>query len=181
MENKYFHISYKKELVDSEKLIEKIKKENWIDADTVLVSCSPDYSSRLVQLINHKLSYIADNELFEQIDLNMPYPTNSQVWDSINRGYQQYTTYLLEWIRRHIQTNQKYLFIDSGVLRGENFTKLKQAISGRLDRTQYMFGSLYIQEDSIFKPDFYVEVFNKEKQGGLLFEWENVNNPNWDY
>ena len=181
MDNKYFYVSYEKENVDSSKLINQIVDSKWMETDTFIINCSPDYSSRLCQLVNHKLSYLNDNELYEVIDLPMPYPIMSQVWDSFDREYYQFEKYLLEWVRRYISPNDRYLFIDSGTLRGKNFDKVKQAIRYKLTNDNCRFASLYLQSDSIFIPDFYVETFNKAIQGGLLFEWENVNNPNWDY
>jgi len=181
MENKYYYISYEKEKVDSIKLIKKIVESGWVDSNMVIINCSPDYSSRLSQLVNHKISYLNDNELFEVIDLPMPYPIMSQIWDSIERKYVMFENYLYDWVRKYIQPDTKYLFIDSGTLRGKNFTKVYQGVKDRIGRDDFKFASLYLQSDSIFTPDYYVETFNKAIHGGLLFEWENVNNPNWDY
>lgn len=175
--NKYFFIPYEKEKLDTITLVNQIAKSDWIDKDVTIINCSPDYSSIVTQIVNHKLSYLNKNETFEIIDLPMPYPTMSQVWDNIDKEYYQFNKYLAEWVRRYIQKTAKYLFIDSGTLRGQNFTKVKNAIKGKLEPEQYRFASLYLHSDSIFEPDFYVEKFN----GGLLFEWENSNNPNWDY
>jgi hypothetical protein len=38
-----------------------------------------------------------------------------------------------------------------------------------------------MQDDSKFTPDYYVEAFNFEKDGGLLFWWENEDNPFWPW
>lgn len=179
--DKYFYISYEKELKDSILLIEKIKEEGWISPSTVLVNCSPDYSSRLVQLVNHKLSYLNGNEPFECIPLEMPYPTMSQIYNPCEGEYELFDKYLTEWTRKYITKGNNYLFINSGTLRGRNFTKVKLSIKTKLEYENYRFASLYLQSSSIFQPNYYVEEFDKEKQGGLLFEWENVNNPNWDY
>ncbi len=176
----YFFVSYEKEQVDSKNLIAQIAKSGWIDRDVIIINCSPDYSSRLSQMMNHKLSYLNNNETFEVVDLPMPYPTMSQVWDTLERKYVRFDNYLYDWVRKYIQSDIRYLFVDSGTLRGQNFTKVKNAIKGKLEPDQYRFASLYLQSDSIFEPDFYTEKFDK-KNGGLLFEWENVNNPNWDY
>lgn len=179
--NNYFHITYEKEELDSISLINQIAESGWIDKDVTIINCSPDYSSRLTQLINHKLSYLNDNETFEVIDLPMPYPIMSQIWDTQEAKFIQFENYLFDWIRKYIIPTSKYLFVDSGTLRGKNFTKVYQGIKGRVDLDKIKFASLYLQSDSIFTPEFFVQKFDKEKQGGLLFEWENVNNPNWDY
>lgn len=181
MKNKYFFISYEKEKEDSLDLINQLAKSNWIDNDTIIVNCSPDYSSRLTQLINHKLSYFNNNELFEVIDMEMPYPTMSQVWDKEDKEYKMYIRYLASWIQKHLRKENKYLFVDSATLRGVNFSRLKAMVKGRIDDDRFRFASLYLQSNSIFVPDFYLEKFDKSLYGGLLFEWENVNNPNWDY
>lgn len=181
MKNNYFYISHEKETVDSGKLIKQIADSNWLTKDTILINCSPDYSSRVTQLVNHKLSFLNKNELYEVVDLPMPYPIMNQIWDNLEKNFIQFEKYLAEWVRKYITSNDKYLFIDSGTLRGKNFSRVKQAIRYKLEPDSYRFASLYLQSDSIFTPDFYVETFNKATQGGLLFEWENTNNPNWDY
>ena len=55
----YFFVTYEKEKSDTEKLIKKIIDSGWIKPETILVNCSPDYSSNLTQVINHKLSFIS--------------------------------------------------------------------------------------------------------------------------
>jgi hypothetical protein len=179
--NNYFHVTYEKEGLDSTNLINQIAKSGWVDNEMTIINCSPDYSSRLTQMVNHKLSYLNANETFEVIDLPMPYPIMFQIWDTQERKFIQFDRYLFDWVRKYILPNGKYLFLDSGTLRGKNFTKVYQAIKDKVDRDKIKFASLYLESDSIFTPDFFVQKFDKEKQGGLLFEWENVNNPNWDY
>jgi hypothetical protein len=73
------------------------------------------------------------------------------------------------------------LFFDTGVLRGKNFAKLKLSLKDRIEKERIRFACLYLQEESAFIPDYYVEKFSFEKQGGLIFEWENPLNPNWNY
>jgi len=179
--NKYFTVSLEKESNDTTKLIEKIKEERWVDSSTIIVNCSPDYSSRLCQEINHKLSYLNSNELYEQISLEMPYPTTNQIYDPYSHGYQLFDRYLGQWITNNIINNCKYLFINSSTLRGKNFNKVRLSVRQHLEPDNYRFASLYVQSSSIFQPHYYVEEFDKEKQGGLLFHWENIDNPNWDY
>lgn len=181
MRNNYFFVSYEKENIDSTILISKIASSSWLQRDTILVNCSPDYTSRLIQLMNHKLSYLNNNELFEVIDLEMPYPTMYQIWDGEEKVYKTYGNYLLSWVQKHLKKSNNYLFVDSATCRGNNFTTLKSIINGKIENENYRFASIYLQDNSIFTPDFYVEKFNKSTQGGILFEWENINNPNWDY
>lgn len=178
--SKYFEISLEKERDDTASLLHMIKEDGWIDSSTIIVNCSPDYSSRLSQTINHQLSVINKNELLEQIELEMPYPNTNQIWNKQEKEYQSFDSYLKRWVATNIFTN-KFLFVDAGTLRGKNFNKVKLSVRPRLENELFRFASLYIQDDSIFIPDYYIETFNKEKHGGLLFEWENPLNPNWDY
>lgn len=178
---RYFYISVEKEDLDSRELIGKVKQDGWIDSNTIIVNCSPDYSSRLVQLLNHKLSHLNQNELYEMLYLETPYPNMSQIWNPNSKEYELYDRYLHTWVKQNIHTSFKYLFIDSATLRGKNFAKLKLFIKDLIPRDQYRFASLYVQSDSVFKPDYFIEEFDFSKQGGLLFFWENADNPNWDY
>lgn len=178
--NKYFKVSLEKENADTDKLISKIKEDGWFDKSTILVNCSPDYSSRLTQTVNHHLSHINKNELFEVIDLQMPYPNSNQIWNPVTKSYEGFDTYLKNWVNENIFPC-KFLFIDSGTLRGRNFNKVKLSVRPKLDNEYFRFASLYVQSSSIFKPDYYVEEFDRDTQGGLLFQWENMDNPNWDY
>jgi len=178
--NNYFFISRDKEINDTEKLTDIIRSDAWIDSDTIIVTCSPDYSSGLTMIINHKLSHLNENELFPQIKMEMPYPNMTQVWNERMES-QHFDTYLKEWCSKYIDKSYKYLFIDSGTLRGKNFNKVKLTIKDYLDNDRYKFASLYLQKSSIFTPHYYVESFDAEKQGGLLFWWENIDNPNWNY
>ncbi len=111
----------------------------------------------------------------------MPYPNMSQVWDPVTEKYELYDTYLDKWIKKYVSTGSRFLFLESGVLRGKNFNKVKLCLRDKLERENYRFASLYLQSSSIFKPDYYVQEFDFEKDGGLLFWWENFENPNWNY
>lgn len=178
--DKYFKISLQKEEIDTEKLVQVIKEDKWIDSTTILVNCSPDYSSRLTQTVNHRLSHLNKNELFEVIDLQMPYPNSNQIWNPVTKSYDVFDSYLKRWCQDNLFLN-KFIFIDSGTLRGKNFNKVKLSVRPHLENENFRFASLYVQDDSVFVPDYYVEKFNKSTQGGLLFQWENMDNPNWDY
>lgn len=181
MERKYHKISTQKEIEDSYKLSAIIREDGWIGKDTLIVNCSPDYSSIITQILCHTLSDLNSNELFDVINLEMPYPVMNQIWNKETAEYELYDKYLLKWISKYISKDYIYLFVDSGTLRGKNFSKLKSVLRNKLDDKNFMFASLYVQDDSIFTPDYYVEKFNFINQGGLLFEWENTLNPNWNY
>lgn len=176
--NKYFHITPEKELADIKKLCTIIADSGWVDNGLIIINCSPDYSSALVMTINHRLSHLNSNELFEIIPLEIPYPTHNQVWNPITKQYENFDSYLKKWVEDNSQ-DSKFLFVNSGTLNGRNFNKVHLSIRSRM--ADFRFASVYLQDDSTFTPDFYVQKFNKPSQGGLLFHWENANNPNWDY
>ena len=177
--SKYFAVSLEKEEKDTDKLISLIKEDGWFDSSTIIVNCSPDYSSRLSQTLNHRLSYLNKNELYEVIDMEMPYPNSNQVWNPVTKSYETFDTYLKNWVNEHIFPC-KFLFVDSGTLRGKNFNKVKLSVRPKLDNEYFRFASLYVEKSSIFRPDYVVEEFDGA-EGGLLFQWENMDNPNWGY
>lgn len=172
------NITMEKEIIDSYRLASIIREDGWIDSNgTMIVNCSPDYSSIVCQIVNHKLSELNNNELFEQISLEMPYPTMSQIWNRDTWDWELYNKYLPTFINK-LDRSLKYLFIDSATLRGKNFSLLKMNLLGKID---YKLASLYLEEESIINPDYYVEKFSQKRDGGLIFEWENPLNPNWNY
>ncbi len=179
MDYKLYHISYKKEILDSLELVNIIKKDEWINSSTIIVNCSPDYSSIPTQILNHGLSHLNGNELFEQLSVEMPYPTMSQIWNRETLEFQHYDRYLQEWANKYLSRQYNYLFIDSATLRGKNFAYLKNVARTKIDN--YKFASLYLEKSSIFTPDYYVEQYDKDIRGNVIFEWENANNPNWNY
>lgn len=181
VQGKYFRVEPEKERKDIFKLCNIILEDGWVDKEIVLVNCSPDYSSITTQLLNHHLSVINKNELFPVLPLEMPYPNMSQVWDPITEKYELYDSYLDKWIKKYVTASSRFLFIESGVLRGKNFNKLKLSLREKLDRANYKLASLYLQSSSIVRPDYYVQEFNFDRDGGLLFWWENFENPNWNY
>jgi hypothetical protein len=181
LNNNYFFINYQKEVSDIQRVCNQIKESNWMDKDTYIVNCSPDYSSTFSMHVNHKLSYLNNNELYDRLDLEMPYPVMNQVWNMYEKRYETYDQYLKYWAAKHLENGSKYLFLDSGTIRGLNFEKVRLSIRGILEPDQYRFGTLYKEKNSIFKPDFFAEEYDFKLQGGLLFEWENSDNPNWNY
>ena len=169
-------VSYEKELVDSLSLVSLIKDSGWVGSNMVIVNCFPEYSSRIAQLVNHKLSFLNKNELFEISELRMGYPNKPQVWDSNEMRYKGYIRYLMDWIPRNILPDEKYLFVSSDAS-CSHFSKLKTILKTKLEPENYRFASLYTQKDSIFTPDFFVQEYEERP----IFQWENTNNPNWNY
>ena len=179
--NKYFNISPQKEVDDMLRLCTLIEEEKWVDNSTTIINCNPDYSSIAVQYINHTLSKLNKNELFPVINLEMPTPNMSQVWVAYEDNYELYDTYIDKWIKKYLFASHKVLFVQSSVVRGRNFNKLKLCFKDIIGRENYRLASLYVDSSSLVIPDYYVQKFDKEKDGGLLFWWENPNNPNWNY
>lgn len=177
MENpsKYYHVTYDKELSDTKKLISKIKESGWITGDVTLVNCGPDYSSRLVQMINHGLSHLNLDELFQIVNLEIPLPNMSQVWSQVDKAYLPFEKYLIDWVRFNVEVGANYLFIFSDVLDDKILPKIRSQIRSKLGFEQYRFASLYVQDSTAVHPDFFVELFNDT----ILYQWENMDNPNW--
>jgi hypothetical protein len=154
---KYFKINQKKEKRDIKELIEWLKPI--VTKDTIIVNCSPDYSSIISQQVIH--AYF-DNPL-TMINFDMPFPNTP--FES------EYPSYCKDFVF-DLQKDTHYIFIDSGVLRGKNFKTLHDTLVD-FSVTNFTFASLYVQDDAIFTPEYYVEKFNKKNEGMLLFWWEN--------
>jgi hypothetical protein len=154
---KYFRISKEKEQQDIEALIGKLRPI--LTPETVIVNCSPDYSSIICQQVIHAFY---DNPV-EMIPFQMPYP-NSE----FESRYPQYC----EDFVNSLEKETKYIFIDSGVLRGRNFKTLADKIKPEMST---IFAALYVQDDAIFTPQIYLEKFSLKNDGMLLFYWENEN------
>lgn len=179
--SKYFFISRLKEETDIASLVSAIRSDGWIDKNTIIVNCFPDMSSYLVQVLNHKLSNLNRNELYEVIHMEMPYPITNQVWNPGKKIYQVFDIYLKEWIAQNIKTSFKYLFVEDSVVQGKSLNKIKLSIRPLTDTANYKFASVYVERNSIFKPDYFVQEFEQATQGGLLYSWENADNQNWNY
>ena len=173
--SKQFFIKPIKEYLDTLELIKKIDKDTWVDSSTVIVCCSPEYSSMLSQIISHKLSHRNNNVPFDMDFLEMPYPGQELY------SVEDYIDDLEVFGKKYVNTDRKLLFIDSGVLRGKNFTILDNVMEEYLTLNHSKYACLYKQSNSIFEPDYYVEEFSFDKQGGLTFWWENKDNPYWGW
>lgn len=175
MYNRYFYINQEKEKADTEKLSALISSSNWVDKNTIIVVCSPEYSSALCQHVNHQVCRANKNVPLPMYFLDMPYPGGEEY------SYMEYNHMLSKLGESLHGTNKKALLLDSGVLRGMNFTIAKQVLSKYTHSDQVRYGCLYKQETSIFEPDYYVQSFDFVVDGGLLFWWENQKIPYWKY
>lgn len=173
--DKYHVITSYKEEHDSEKLVEIIKQDDWVERDMIIVNCFPAYSSRLAQFVNHKLSYLNKNQLFEVMYLEIPYENTSQVWDTHKKEFENYEFYLRRWVAENVFSN-KFLFILADTSHVKDFNKIKLNLRGIMDRELFRFASLYSRR-GIIPPDYFVEEYDEDRE--ILFQWENSNNPNY--
>lgn len=176
METNLFFIDRDKEAVDSQELFNKIKQDNWVDGNTVIVNCSPLYSSRLAMTMNHKLCHLNKAEPFMQLTLQIPTGNMSQVYDENIQEYIQFDTYLKDWINKFVVKGYKYLFVASGIPKGRALNKLKLSLRIVIEPDDYRFASLYIHENCYIRPDYLVQ----EYKGQILFWWENDDSEKWD-
>ena len=178
LKNKYKFITFEKETEDSRILSSKVKESEWIKPETILVNCFPEYSSSLCQRLNHSLSNLNKNELFEVINLPMPYPNMVQVWDTDEKNYKMFIKYLADWVRRFITLSDSFLFISTDSATS-NLARVNAMIRCKIDSENYRFATLYKEKNNILTPNFWVEEYD-ETQGNIAFQWENLNNPNWN-
>ena len=170
-----FYIDVEKEIHDIGRLCGILEQDDWIDRDTVIVVCSPEYSSIICQIVSHNLSHLRGHVPLDLDFLEMPYPGQQGL---TNQAYEQL---IRNFAQKYRNVIRKLLFIDSGVLRGQNYTTLKRIMKEQVASHLTKYACLYRQDDSIFKPDYCVEEFNFERDGGLTFWWENPNNPYWGW
>lgn len=162
-------VTYERERKDYDYLIDNIKESQWIDSDTIIINCKPEKSSIIAQIANHKLSHLNRNELFEQMNLEIPDEDMSQIWDPQSREYILFDRYLVNWVLS--LPKAKFLFISADISNIKPYIHLKLLIKSRLEPDQYRFATCYMQKNSDFKPDFYHIVHNDR----VIFQWQNDN------
>lgn len=174
--NKYMYITMEMEFETYSKLVRRISKDAWMDSKVTIVNCAPEHSSILTQYTNHKLSYLNQDKLFDQVDLPIPYPGMGQVWNQELYEYQKFDTYITYWINKNIDPRSKYLFVSAVNYKGRNLNKLRLCLDQKIPNEQYKFATAYVSSTSLIKPDFKVKEFDPEN-GRPVFEWQNINNP----
>ena len=166
MKNKYFRVSREKEYKDIGILIKML--ESVVTKNTIIVNCSPDYSSIISQRVIH--AYY-DNPL-QMTNFDMPFP---------NTPFEEIYGEHCKQFAETLEPNTHYVFIDSGILRGRNFKTLYYNLMMYAHKsTSFDFACLYCQDNAIFNADFCVEWFNREEDGMLLFWWENEKSTMFD-
>ena len=173
-DNTYF-VPVEKEIIDTGFLVEQIKESKWIDKNVIIVNCYPDYSSIPSQLINHKLSYLNNNELFESVWMELPYKSMNQVWNRETFKFQIFDKYLMEWIAINVNENHKYLFVSSLITDGQSFRKLNSVMKNK--SLDYKFATLYLHNGIGFDPNFVINKITTKKR--ILFSWENSETNNF--
>jgi hypothetical protein len=166
-------IDHIRELTETNYVIQKLVDSKWMNSDVIIVNCAPRYSSRLTQLVNHKTSYLNKNQLYDQIDLDIPLEGENQVWCSDEKEYIPFDRYLANWVRKHSQFNNKYLFVSNCVFTGKHFNKIRLSIKDNVGLDNFKFLCLRLCSDSIIKPDFFYQMFTKDNSP--IFFWENKN------
>lgn len=168
-------IDYHKEIADTDKLLQQIKSDDFVGKDTILINCFPQCSSIITQLVNHKLSNLNKNELYEVINLEVPYNNMSQVWNGFEKEYQLYDIYLKDWFSRFIDSSYKYLFIMNFPYNEKALHKIEGNIKLKLKSENYRIASLYKTDESKIRTDYNVEIL---KNSDFYFHWQNSNNKN---
>lgn len=171
----YYFIDAEKERQDMELLACQLEQDNAIDSNTVIVICSPEYSSGVCQFLAHRLSHLNGNIPLDLDTLEMPYPNDPNITPEI------FKSLIVELGLSYAESYRNLLLVDSGCLRGKNYTVTKEILSSFIPEEKLKFACLYKQDDSIFEPNYYIDTFNFEEDGGLLFWWENINNPLWPW
>ncbi len=156
-------ISYNKILSDCSSISDMIDSNDWVDGDTILVCCQPDYSALPIQLVNHSLS---GNQLREQLFFEIPLPSNNYVFNRFSQSYEKFDKYLVSWVSS-LDKDYKYLFLSSHIdeLGDRNYSLLTSLLRNNVN---YQLGTLYLQEKSIIKPSYSVEQY----KGVIQYEWE---------
>lgn len=144
-----------------------ITKEGWVDSDTIIVCCCPSYSSIACQQINHLLSLNNTNQLHDVIPLEIPLSNMTQVL-SPNMEWVLFSTYLRKFIYG-LDSKYQYLFIDT-VAMEPHLSSLKNCLRER--SLSYRIASLFC-EDKCPPIDYCPYIFNKQRNGHIIFEWEN--------
>lgn len=164
-------ISEQREQEDTEYLLQQLALSDWWDSSVVLVTCSPEYSARLTQTLNHRLSHLNRNLLYEQATLPLPTKGGSQFWDECEGEYVSFDRFVHDWTRRNLHPGSKYLFVANTLFEGTALQKVRSLVKARLASDEFRFCCLYWGEKSPVIPDFFIRKFETPP----IFHWENSN------
>lgn len=166
--NNYFFISPESEVGYSNSLVENSLSilKDWIDINTILVSCNPLYSNRITQLFNHKISFLSNHTLLETLELRFPELNTNQVWNGEN--YISFDTYIKDFFNKNRLINEKIVFISDYV--NDNYLN-KIILNLKNKNLDYKFISLFQNSNSKLKLD----IVNNYIEKPPLYWWENSN------
>lgn len=141
-----------------------------VDDKTIIINCSPDYSSIGSQILSHQLSKSYPLKVYP---LEMPYP--NEEWNIAK---------CMADINEDVfNPNVKNIILfDSGCIRGKNYSMLRKYITTRIKQTrstaEFYYTALFENTNSEFKCGFVSEFYDAiEKE--LHFWWETDTNPAW--
>lgn len=157
-------ISQQKETDLTLELSKKLLNDNFNASNTVVITVSTDYSSNVGQLIRHSLSF--EGEICDGFGIDVPYP--DETWD-VNYIYELKEIFNLYYYKLK---DKKILFVEAGVIRGSNYTFIKDYLDIKKD---FYFLTLFENKSSIFKSDYVGEYYDNNSQD-LTFWWEQKNN-----
>ena len=163
------------DIIDEIFLIRKLEQqllENEIHADNaIIITVSTDYSSIVGQYLRHALSY--KKEICDGFGIDVPYPDETWNTDYVNdlhATFKQHEKYFLG-------TNKKLLLVESGVIRGGNYTYVVDYLN-KSYMNDVITLALYENKNSIFKSNYVGEYYDNSTED-LSFWWER-DNKHWD-
>ena len=163
---KILHVS----LNDEQFLIDKIVSELLIDGfnadNTVIVTVSTDYSSIIGQTLRHSLSY--NGEICDGFGVDVPYP--DEHWDDKYLGELD----SIMAIYGHKLHNKRVLLVESGVIRGGNYTFLDKYLKEKNIVDIYTV-AMFENIESAYKSNYVGEYYDNNTED-LTFWWEMDNN-----
>jgi len=164
---KILHVDWPLELQLMNTLRDNLLKLNINASNTVVVAVSTDYSSIVAQYLRHQLSY--DGEICEGFGVDVPYPDEEFDDKFVN------AILALFYLNLADIGNKKILLVESGVIRGGNYTKVHEIIRKQLKLTQEIYTlTLFENFKSKFKSDFVGRYYDDSKED-LTFWWEKPN------
>jgi hypothetical protein len=164
---KILHVDWPLELQLMNTLRDNLLKLNINASNAVVVAVSTDYSSIVAQYLRHQLSY--DGEICVGFGVDVPYPDEEFDDKFVN------AILALFYLNLADIGNKKILLVESGVIRGGNYTKVHEIIRKQLKLTQEIYTlTLFENFKSKFKSDFVGRYYDDSKED-LTFWWEKPN------
>ena len=165
---KEFYISRYQEAVVIDQLLKSIntKYPDMNASNTLVINVSPDYSSIVALQMAHDLSY--DGEIADMVNIDVPYP------DEDTLPYKEKATNdIRNFFKYNNRRYKNYLLVETGIIRGGNYTWLAEHLSNLLSGT-IITAALYENIGSKFKSDVVGEYYDDTTQD-LTFYFEQYN------